>query len=173
MTPADPSTTGMAATYAANSDFQKDSAAAAVPEISEEVAAVLLRNRDAAFTLVDYGTGPGTSGLALFRTIIDEVRARDSTREVTVVHQDLVGNAWGDLLTRLREDPDSYLRADDPPPVLAAVGSFYRRSLPPRLGALRNEFHGRALDVRAGASFGAGECGSGRCRSDPAPPHCL
>ena len=131
MTPADPSTTGMAATYAANSDFQKDSAAAAVPEISEEVAAVLLRNRDAAFTLVDYGTGPGTSGLALFRTIIDEVRARDSTREVTVVHQDLVGNAWGDLLTRLRQDPDSYLRADDPPPVLAAVGSFYRRSLPP------------------------------------------
>ncbi|MDQ1304859.1 MAG: hypothetical protein QG671_687 [Actinomycetota bacterium] len=131
VTTAGPSTTGMASSYTANSDFQRDSAASAIPQINELVAAVLHRNTDRAFTLVDYGTGPGSSGLALFATVINEVRQADSAREVTVVHQDLPGNAWGDLLTRLRQDPDSYLAGDAPPPVLAAVGSFYRRSLPP------------------------------------------
>ena len=127
----DPSTTGMAATYVSNSDFQRDSAASALPDIRQEVAAVLRRNSDRGFTLVDFGTGPGTSGLALFGAVIAAVRAADPAREVTVVHQDLPGNAWGDLFDRLERDPDSYLALADPPPALAAVGSFYRRCMPP------------------------------------------
>ena len=164
MTPADPSTTGMAATYAANSDFQKDSAAAAVPRYPRRLRQFCCETGMRPSLWSTTAPGPA-SGLALFRTIIDEVRARDSTREVTVVHQDLVGNAWGDLLTRLRQDPIHIFGRTTrhqcwPRWVRSIAGAF------PRLGALRNEFHGRSLDVRAGASFGAGECGSGRCRSD-------
>lgn len=122
----------MASTYSSNSSFQQESASSAIPEIRALVHRVLDHNHDEAFTLVDYGSGPSTSGLALFREVIGHVRRSDAHRELTVVHQDLLGNAWGDLVTRLRKDPESYLAEANPPPVLAAVGSFYRRCMPPR-----------------------------------------
>lgn len=82
-------------------------------------------------TLADYGSATGRNALAPISLALGHVRRRlGPDMPVSVVHTDQPDNDFASLFLLLRDDPDSYLKADGRVFAAAVGRTFYEQVLP-------------------------------------------
>ena len=103
----------------------------AVALLEEAAQAVPLAPAPEAIVVGDYGASEGRNSLLPIATALQGLRPRvGASRAINVVHTDLPDNDFSALFETLKNDPESYLKAD-PAAFAYAVGRSYFEQLLP------------------------------------------
>jgi hypothetical protein len=117
--------------YNAHSEQQRDAIALSLPLLKRAAAAAPLPGPGAPFVVADDGAAEGHNSLLPMQTVIATVRQRlPSPAPISIVHADLLENAFNALFALLGESQESYLR--DAPEVYAFASgkTMYEQVLP-------------------------------------------
>ncbi len=133
-----PSLTGMKPDgfYDDHSSLQRSSQALFAGWVRDAIASMALPDEPALLAVADYGCSEGRNSIEAVGVVVEAWRRRRPAQPICAIHNDLPGNNFNQLFTRLHApDASNYLQANGKrePNVfaLAAAGSFYEPLLPP------------------------------------------
>ena len=119
--------------YSQNTQGAKHVIDRAGRHVLEKLAEMEIAGHRRPFSIVDYGAADGGTSMGLVARIVDEIRRRSNSRQITVTYTDLPHNDFSALF-RLMYDPsmgeDGYLQRHDNVFVAGAGTTFYNQIVP-------------------------------------------
>jgi hypothetical protein len=115
--------------YDAHSEYQRRVIETGDPLLRELAGRLEPQGPEAELTVADYGAGTGATSVHAVGIVLDAVRERAPEARFTVIHNDVIGNAFDSLFETVAGE-GGYLGPDLDIVPMASAGSFFTRVAP-------------------------------------------